>query len=63
MTTTQQKEVKGMSYTTGMVHRALPAGPEGQLKQLCGMMRKQVAFLAKVEGDPAVTCKRCNGLP
>ena len=54
-------EVKGMSYTTGMVHLAVAKGPEGQLKQACGMARRNLAYLASVPSDTEVTCKKCQG--
>jgi hypothetical protein len=57
-----EEVAKGQSYTTGMVHLAVAKGPEGQLKQACGMMRKGLAFLAKVPDNTEITCKRCNSL-
>lgn len=54
------EEVKGASYTTGMVHLAVAKGPEGQLKQACGMMRKGLAFLYAVPSETPVTCKKCQ---
>ena len=59
--TAAQTAVKGHSYTATTVHYAKASGPEGQLRQACGMGRRQLAYLYPVSADTAVTCKRCLG--
>lgn len=50
-------EVKGQSYTTGMVHRAVRR--DGHLVPACGMSRRRLAYLAPASSDAIVTCRRC----
>ena len=54
----------GVNSRTGMVHYAIPRGPEGQLEQVCGVNRSQHVYLSGPSDvdDPnqlKVTCKRC----
>lgn len=58
-TSTHTEVVKAASYTTGTVHYAHATGPRGQLTQLCGMGRRQLAYLYPVDGNSDVTCAKC----